>query len=59
VDVFLDEAGRRARLDGAVAAALAEKASELLAEPPEIQQGTVLAAKLSSTQVRWPMSARP
>lgn len=44
VDVFPDEAGRRAHLDGAVAAALAEKGSELLAQPPLIESVDVLAA---------------
>jgi quinol monooxygenase YgiN len=46
VDVFPDEAGRQAHLDGPVAAALLEKASELLAKPPEIEHVDVLAAKL-------------
>jgi quinol monooxygenase YgiN len=46
VDVFPDDAGRRAHLEGAVAAALLEKADELLASPPDIQQADVLAAKL-------------
>jgi quinol monooxygenase YgiN len=46
VDAFPDEAGRQAHLAGAVAAALAERAGELLATPPEIQQVDVLAAKL-------------
>ena len=46
VDVFSDEDGRQAHLDGAVAAALLETASELLAEPPQIEQLDVLAAKL-------------
>ena len=46
VDAFPDEAGRQAHLAGAVAAALAERAGELLAAPPEIQQVDVLAAKL-------------
>jgi quinol monooxygenase YgiN len=46
VDVFPDEAGRRAHLDGAVAAALAERAGVLLAAPPEIERVDVLAAKL-------------
>lgn len=46
VDVFPDENGRRAHLDGAVAAALAEHAPELLAEPPLIERVDVLAAKL-------------
>ena len=46
VDAFPDEAGRQAHLAGAVAAALTERAGELLATPPEIQQVDVLAAKL-------------
>lgn len=46
VDVFPDEAGRRAHLAGPVAAALAERAPELLAKPPTIEQADVLAAKL-------------
>ena len=46
VDVFPDEAGRQAHLEGAVAAALIEAAGELLAAPPEIEPVDVLAAKL-------------
>jgi quinol monooxygenase YgiN len=46
VDVFPDEAGRRAHLEGAVAAALAEKAAELLSQAPLIESVDVLAAKL-------------
>jgi quinol monooxygenase YgiN len=46
VDAFPDEAGRQAHLDGAVAAALAERATELLTAQPEIEQVDVLAAKL-------------
>ena len=46
VDVFPDEAGRQAHLDGAVAAALIESADGLLAAPPEIEPVDVLAAKL-------------
>jgi quinol monooxygenase YgiN len=46
VDVFEDEAGRRAHLDGAVAAALAERASELLATPPLVEAVDVIASKL-------------
>jgi quinol monooxygenase YgiN len=45
-DVFADEAGRQAHLRGAVAAALGERAGELLATPPLIDQVDVLAAKL-------------
>jgi quinol monooxygenase YgiN len=46
VDVFPDEAGRQAHLDGAVAAALIEAAGDLLATSPEIEAVDVLAAKL-------------
>jgi quinol monooxygenase YgiN len=46
IDVFPDEAGRRAHLEGAVAAALGEKASDLLSQPPTIENLDVLAAKL-------------
>jgi quinol monooxygenase YgiN len=45
-DAFPDEAGRQAHLSGKVAAALMEKAKDLLAEPPSIQKADVLAAKL-------------
>jgi quinol monooxygenase YgiN len=45
-DVFPDETGRRAHLDGPVAAALIDRASELLVDLPQIQQVDVLAAKL-------------
>ena len=46
-DAFPDEAGRNAHLSGRVAAALMENASELLAQPPTIEEVDVLAAKLS------------
>lgn len=46
VDAFPDEAGREAHLAGAVAAALGERAGELLADPPNIEHVDVLAAKL-------------
>jgi quinol monooxygenase YgiN len=45
-DTFADDAGRQAHLSGQVAAALKEKASELLAEPPRIEKVDVIAAKL-------------
>jgi quinol monooxygenase YgiN len=45
-DAFPDEAGRKAHLAGRVAAALMAKASELLSQPPKIEQVDVLAAKL-------------
>ena len=47
VDVFPDENGLNAHLQGAVAAALAENASVLLAHPPVIEHADVLGAKLS------------
>ena len=46
IDAFPDAAGRQAHLDGPVAAALIEKANDLLAKPPEIEHVDVLAAKL-------------
>jgi PAS domain S-box-containing protein len=46
VDSFPDEDGRRAHLDGAVAAALLARADELLATPPEILAADVLPEKL-------------
>lgn len=45
-DAFPDEAGRQAHLSGAVAAALFERADELFAQTPTIEQIDVLAAKL-------------
>ena len=45
-DAFPDERGRQAHLTGRVAAALTNKASELLAQPPLIEKVDVLAAKL-------------
>lgn len=46
-DAFPNEAGRAAHLNGPIAAALMAKASELLAEPPRIEQVDLLAAKLA------------
>ncbi len=46
-DVFPDDSGRQAHLTGPIAAALMEKAPELLAESPSIEQHDVLAAKLA------------
>ena len=46
VDVFPDEDGRNAHLNGAVAAALEEHGLELLAEPPRIERVDALATKL-------------
>jgi quinol monooxygenase YgiN len=47
-DAFPAESGRKAHLDGPIAAALMAKASELLAEPPKIEQVDVLAAKITT-----------
>ncbi len=46
-DAFADDGGRKAHLEGPIAAALMAKAGELLAEPPKIDRVDVLAAKLS------------
>jgi len=45
-DTFPDDQGREAHLAGQVAAALMQKAAELLASPPVIQKIDILAAKL-------------
>lgn len=50
-DTFPDDAGRQAHLTGPIAAALMEKASELLSQPPSIEKVDVLAAKLPSSKV--------
>jgi len=50
VDALPDEGGRQPQPGGPVAAALIEKATELLSEPPKIEQVEVLAAKLPSTR---------
>lgn len=44
-DTFAGESGRNAHLSGKVAAALMQKAPELLAEPPKIEKIDVLASK--------------
>jgi quinol monooxygenase YgiN len=46
-DAFADESGRKAHLAGQIAAALMAKAPDLLAQPPQIEQVDVLAAKIS------------
>ena len=46
VDAFPDEDRRAAHLDGEVAAALMQRADDLLARPPEIERADVLAARL-------------
>ena len=45
-DAFPSESGRQAHLSGKVAAALMAKASDLLAQPPVIENVDVLAVKL-------------
>jgi quinol monooxygenase YgiN len=45
-DAFPDDAGRQAHLNGQVAAALMAQASDLLSEPPRIEQIDVIADKL-------------
>jgi quinol monooxygenase YgiN len=45
-DVFPDDDGRQAHLGGPIAAALMERADELLASPPDIKPVDVLASKL-------------
>ncbi len=44
-DTFAGDEGRQAHLNGPIAKALMEKAGELLAKPPEIDQISILAAK--------------
>jgi quinol monooxygenase YgiN len=44
-DTFTDEAGRKAHLEGQIAAALMAKAPELLATPPVIERVDVIAVK--------------
>lgn len=46
-DAFPDERGRKAHINGPIAAALMAKAPELFAEPPRIDPVDVIAAKLS------------
>lgn len=45
-DTFDTEAGRQAHLEGPIAAALMERAGELLASPPQIDRVDLLASKL-------------
>ena len=49
-DAFDDERGRQAHLSGRIVAALTEKADELLATAPAIEQVDVLASKLPETR---------
>ncbi len=44
-DAFADDSGRKAHLGGPIAAALMANASELLSQPPGIEQVDVLAVK--------------
>jgi quinol monooxygenase YgiN len=45
-DAFPAASGRQAHLDGPIAAAMMQRADELLAAPPDIKPVDVLAAKL-------------
>ncbi|HEY1535099.1 MAG TPA: antibiotic biosynthesis monooxygenase [Polyangiaceae bacterium] len=45
-DAFPNEAGRKAHLNGPIAAALMANAAELLSVPPVIEQVDVLASKM-------------
>ena len=47
-DAFADEASRQAHLKGPIAAALMEKAGELLVGPPDIKMVDILADKLAN-----------
>ena len=47
-DAFNEEAGRNAHLNGRIAAALMAKASDLLAEAPNIEKIDILAGKVKS-----------
>ena len=46
-DAFADETGRQAHLSGPITKALMERAPDLLAEPPAIQQLAIMGAKLT------------
>jgi quinol monooxygenase YgiN len=48
-DVFADETGRQAHLDGPIAKALMTQGSALLSKPPQIHRLDVLACKLPHT----------
>ena len=49
-DVFPDEAARHAHLTGPVAAALLERAGELLAAPPQISDADVLSDHIAGDE---------
>ena len=50
-DAFPDDSGREAHLNGRVASALMEQASELLAEAPTIERADIIAGKLPGIPV--------
>ena len=56
-DGFSDEEGRQDHLGGRVAAALMERAPELLAQPPVIERVDVLEAKLPEAAIGRDRSA--
>jgi quinol monooxygenase YgiN len=45
-DAFPDDTGRKAHLNGPIAAALLANAADLLSEPPKIENVEVLASKM-------------
>jgi quinol monooxygenase YgiN len=47
-DAFPDDTGRKAHLNGPIAAALLANAADLLSEPPRIEPVEVLASKMPS-----------
>lgn len=47
-DAFANEDGRKAHLSGPIAAALMANATELLSQPPKIEQVDILAAKIKT-----------
>lgn len=51
-DAFPDESGRQAHLNGRLAAALMEKASDLFAKPPSIEKVEIMASKLRESTAK-------
>lgn len=51
-DAFANESGRQAHLNGRLAAALKERASELFSQPPSVERVDILAAKLPGQAAR-------
>ena len=47
-DAFADEAGRKAHLNGQIAAALMKNAEALLSQPPKIEQVELIASKVTA-----------